>query len=176
MNTFAVYARVEITAAPEWLALFMKKYGSTTEPHVTLKQTCFIEEGEREAVREMVKRFFSNRPKAEYPVQIIFNSLRTKPDWDAILVDAEDSLDIQSLQKDLVRALASYRRYVEPELESYEKNFAPHLTIADGIPVGLRATLSIAVSEKFPFEIKGVIREIILAFGDGTKEAFPLSF
>ncbi len=171
-HTFAVYARIHITEAPPWIPSFMQKY-QKQEPHVTLKQTCYISADELPAALLKARDFFQNYHMSGRSIPVTFSRVRTQPEWSLIMIDAEENSELSSLQRALVEALSQYRKnYVEPELPQYENNFVPHLTVADEIEEGERAR----VSSEFPKEciVKAEIKEIIFSVDGSSREVFPL--
>lgn len=159
-KVIAIYGRVKITKQPEWLPAFLARFQKTPhwEPHVTLKQSCFVEEGDIPVIRRIVDDFFEKNHYAVIPA--VFDKVLANPEWPYILLSMKYSEKLVNLQTALVQILKGYRGYIEPELEEYEKNFNPHLTIADSLD---REQTKVAIRElSGGCMIRGIIDEIVL--------------
>jgi len=68
---------------------------------------------------------------------------------------------LMDLQCDIVALYGEFRDYRKPELEQYEKNFKPHLTIIHKLDVETfnRARADVQAD----FRCQGVIEEVVLA-------------
>lgn len=160
MKIAAVYARVQLVRKPDWLEAFREHYNNSFEYHVTLKQGVYIEESQLPDIQRRLTALLRANIVPEHTIRLTFDHLKTYREDSSILIMARPSDQIVNLQKSIVSALAQYKDYCEPELESYETNFEPHITIA--FDLGNRFDAAIAdVQEDVLCE--GVISEIVLS-------------
>jgi len=128
MKIFALYSTVELFTKPSWFDSFRKKYYGSYDLHVTFKQSCFIKQNEIIKVKQKLEDYFSKTNRKSHEIKMIFNKLIVYDD--VIMINSEYDPKITSLQKDLVNLLDEYTDFIEPELEEYQNNFQPHITIA----------------------------------------------
>ncbi len=167
MKIFAVYGRLNLTKKPEWFDAFRAKYGTTLEYHVTLKQSCFIEESQIPDIKGKLNNIFENFTVPEHKIDMIFDRLYSEKD--AIMVRTKETGPIMDLQKQIRDTLKDYDRYVAPELKTYEYNFHPHVSIVlDLTPQQYAA----ANKELKPdYQCEGVIEEVVLVVAEQARES-----
>jgi len=162
MKIFAVYARVKLLKKPDWLDDFRFKYDDRYDFHVTLKQPCFINEEQIPPLKEKLNQIFSNFYLPDHKINILFNkkTINNEVEGKACIMILAKNKDICNLQSIIKSSLSDYKNYYESELEKYENNFNPHITISRNLD---SKTLSMAVSEiKDDFLCEGTIEEIVL--------------
>ncbi len=159
MKIFAVYSNVKLTSGPSWLESFRKKYDESYELHVTFKQPCFIEEDQVNDLKDKLSLFFKDHKVPNHEILVLFDKLFVEENL--IMIRSSENSELDSLQKGIVNCLSDYKRYFEPELEAYEMNFHPHLTIARDLN---KEQLSVALKEiEDSFSCEGVIKDITLS-------------
>ncbi len=131
MKIFALYTKFDLTSGPPWLDEFRKKYDEPWDLHITLKQPCFIPDGEVGKLRSRVKSFFSELEIPDHVIPVRFEEVfvHHSEDGVTVMVRAERSESLLTLQRNVVGALADYMQYVDPDSRAYEENFDPHITI-----------------------------------------------
>ena len=141
MKTFAVYASVSLLNAPAWLGAFREKYDEPWEPHITLKQPCFVDEAQIGAIKKIVGDLFSKSAESSNGLHLMFDMIVEHTDADGMtcIMIRTNSPECHALQQRIVDALGDYRRYTEPELATYEKNFLPHITIGRNLDAAMLA-------------------------------------
>jgi 2'-5' RNA ligase len=167
MKIFAVYGRLNLTKKPEWFDAFRAKYGTTLEYHVTLKQSCFVEESQIPDIKEKLNTIFGNFTLPGHKIDMIFDRLYCEKD--AIMVRTKETGPIMDLQRQIRDILKVYDRYVAPELKTYEYDFHPHVSIVlDLTPKQYTA----ANKEVKPdYRCEGVIEEIVLVIAEQARKS-----
>lgn len=130
MKLFAVYADLELLTKPSWLDAFRAKYDKPYPYHVTLKQTCYIEEAQIVALKQRLSSFFKTLRIPDHAIALEFDHILIDTNDGSIMVSCTKDSLITNVQKDLVKALSSYNHYYEPQSEAWEQDFHPHITIA----------------------------------------------
>lgn len=166
---FAVWAKVKLIEKPDWLDDYKKKYNNFYPVHVTLKQPCFIDEEKFDETRNIVSDIIEGFDFKDHKIKLVFEEIFIDKYDKSIMIRTKNRGIIMDLQHKLRTALKGFGSYVEPELETYENNFYPHLTITGSID-----------DDQFKQAIKdigkdtrcaGEINEIILSFvKDDTAE------
>ena len=170
MKIFVVYGRLNLTKKPEWFDAFRAKYGTILEYHVTLKQSCFIEESQIPDIKEKLNHIFGNFTVPEHKIDMIFDRLYSEKD--AIMVQTKETGPIMDLQKQIRTALKDYDWYVAPELKTYEYNFHPHVSIVTDLT---QEQYREANKELKPdYRCEGVIEEIVLVVAEQARK--PVDF
>ena len=171
MEKFAIYGRVVLSEFPDWFPEFYARHGAFFDKHVTLKQACLAEEADTSRVQSLLESFFATRFVADGQINLVFDRVRADPLGDCIMVDSQRSETLNTLQASLLQCLKDHRNYEKSETEKYEKNFDPHITIADNMtPEETMAALRELPKE---FVLKGGIEEIVLIV-DGILTTFLL--
>lgn len=162
MKLFAVSSKVRLTERPAWFDAFYKKYGGSSDYHITLKQTCFLPEEAIEEVKTKLHMFFHRFSVPNHRLELIFNRLviddgaLTK----TIMLHAEPQPILDQLQKGIISTLAMYREYAWKEAETWESDFKPHLTIASDLDPTIFADAIHEIGEEKG--CKGVIKDVAL--------------
>ena len=166
MKLFAIYAAVDLIDKPIWLDEYRKNLEQFYDFHVTLKQSCYIEERRLSDVKNKLSVLFSELKLADHEIHIVFEKLVTDgsdPTDGVIMIQAQNP-PLSNLQKRIISVLSDYKQYYEPASQEWEENFKPHITIACNLD-----------SEKFRVAQKdipqdyvcaGVIREVKLSVVD----------
>ncbi len=129
MKIFAVYANPILIEKPKWFDDFYRSYGGGYDLHITLKQSCFVDEKDEEDIQGKLANFFASLKIPNHIINIVFDVI-VIPKEGCIMVNARANSTLNQLQKNIVHALKDYSHYTTPELEAYEKNFIGHMTIA----------------------------------------------
>ena len=163
MKIFALYAKFDLTSGPPWLDEFRKKYDEPWDLHITLKQPCFIPDEGVEKLRSRVKSFFSELQIPSHLIPINFKEIFTHKGEHGmtIMVRAKPAKLLSALQKDLVRALADYTDYVDPDSRAYEENFDPHITIGRRLSPEHHREASTYLADGYVCE--GIIKKVVLS-------------
>ena len=83
------------------------------------------------------------------------------------MIRTRESGPIMELQKQIKDTLKDYERYTEPELETYEYDFHPHVSIVTDLTPEQYAA---AIKElKSDYRCEGAIEEIVLRVFDAEK-------
>ena len=164
MNIFSIQTNLVFLEKPEWLDAFKQKHNDIPyEYHVTLKQPCKITEEGIKDVREKLNVFFQNANKKSIPItfnQLVLDNSEVDKNEGVIMIKAKND-EIVELQKEILNLLSDYRDYYLPETEEYEKNFAPHITIAANLS---REKFDLAKADlKGDYLLKGVITKVVLS-------------
>jgi 2'-5' RNA ligase len=131
MKIFVVTADVELTHKPAWLDDFRARFDKPYKYHITLKQSCFIEEEKVQEIKNILNKLFTQA--THNTIAINFDTLKISKDAPGgicIMIHTSSTEDIRKLQKQIANALSSYTNYVKPAYQNYEDNFEPHITIA----------------------------------------------
>ncbi len=131
MNVFAIYLEVEIENKPDWFVKFREKYDRDCDLHITLKQPCIIGEGEVEKVKRMFIEFTKENDFVKN-LEIEFEKINIEKESDGkycVMIDSSKDDEVINFQKSVIDKFADFKKYEEPELENYEINFRPHITI-----------------------------------------------
>lgn len=160
VKIFAIYGRVEIPNAPDWLEAFREKYNNQFEYHVTLKQPCYFHESQFPDIKNLVRDALVEFDLLDNRLSLHFDTIRADRSDGSIMIMAEPNVLLGSIQLSIASQLCQYQSYISNELERYEKNFEPHITIA----YDLGSRFSEAVSA-IPQDTKfsGFVKEIILS-------------
>ncbi len=129
MKIFAVYANPILIEKPKWFDEFYYSYGGGYDPYVTLKQSCFVDEKDEKDIQNKLANFFTPLKIPNHAINVVFDTI-VIPDEGCIMINTRKNAALNQLQKNIVSALKEYSHYTAPELELYEKNFIPHITIA----------------------------------------------
>ena len=136
MNKFAVYSHIRLTKKPSWLSTFRKAY-LKEEYHVTLKQPCFIEKDQVSAIKRKLTALITKLDFKNNEIHIRFDKLVIEKEKESggktIMIRATNNKDIHILQKEVTRILKGYGDYVLKESKQWERNFKPHITIANSL-------------------------------------------
>lgn len=123
-----VRADLNITEKPSWLDAFREKYDEVFPYHLSLKRAVEIPEGEiaqaREKAVEIAKHF--------KPFELTFKELfigHTKNGF-TIMVRAEHEPVLRSLRDQVVQNFQNYTTYYQPQHQTFDQDFNPHVTIA----------------------------------------------
>lgn len=137
MKIFALYSDVVLTKQPEWLDGFRKQFNEAWDLHITLKQPCFIQDKDIDQLKSVVSKFFSTFSVSKHELNLVFKRVVIKNEEDGaiIMFMAEPNEVLADLQRKLCESLRQYSDYVESESQSYERNFQPHITIAQHLSV-----------------------------------------
>lgn len=130
---FSVWARVRLTQKPKWLDRYKKKYNNFHPVHVTLKQPCFVDEKKLDEMKNIVSEIINSFDFKDHKIKLVFEEVFVDKNDKSIMIRAKNRGIIMDLQDKLRTKLKGCGKYVEPELETYENNFYPHLTITGGI-------------------------------------------
>ena len=136
MKIFAIYSNVELVEKPDWFEDFYCKYNNSPKYHVTLKQSCLVEESDLQDIKDKLSTFFRNFHTPNHQIALTFNKLILDTENNqtrTILLNAEYCPKIYELQAGLIAVLKDYKNYLWKECKEWEKNFKPHLTIASDI-------------------------------------------
>ncbi len=155
MKIFAVYAQPILIEKPEWFDDFYRSYGGGYDLHITLKQSCSIDEQDERDIKNILADLFHSLPTHNRKIDVILDTL-VIPEEGCIMVTSQKNPLLYELQKKIVEALKGYTQYTEPELEAYEKNFIPHITIAEDVS-RVKENLDILKSDCF---FRAAIRDI----------------
>lgn len=163
MKIFALYSKLELIEKPDWLDEFYVKYNRTNIYHVTLKQSCYLEEGKVQEIKERLSAFFATTPVSEHEIVLTFSNLaldNSSSQEKTIMLNADPCPRVHELQRGILLALDGYKEYVYPESYLWEKSFKPHITLASDISV---ARYEEALKElKQPYACKGLIQDVSL--------------
>ena len=170
MKIFAVYGRLNLTKKPEWFEAFRAKYGTIFEYHVTLKQSCFIEEPQIPDLKKKLNDIFENFAVPGHKIDMIFDELYSEKD--AIMVRTKETRPIIDLQKQIRDTLKDYDRYVAPELKTYEYNFHPHVLIVIDLTPEQYAAANREL--KSDYRCEGIIEEIVLVVAEHARKPVDL--
>ena len=132
MKIFAVIANPVLTEKPQWFDEFYRSYGGGYDPYVTLKQSCFVDEKDKRDIQNKLANFFTLLRIPNHSIDVTFDTIII-PNEGCIMVNARENSILNQLQKNITLTLKDYSHYTAPELESYEKNFIPHITIAQDV-------------------------------------------
>lgn len=130
MKIFAIYTNVKLSKKPEWLDEYRNKYHQQRDWHITLKQPCWIEDGEVDILKNVVSNFFSQLDEKR-GIELTFDKVIF--DTDCVMLGTNDTAEINELQRKLCEVLSKYTKYTDPASQSYEENFNPHITIVDNL-------------------------------------------
>lgn len=136
MKIFAVYSKIEFIQKPDWLDGFCKKYTTSSGYHVTLKQSCFLEDAQIEDAQQRLAHLFDTTPVPAHEIALHFRDLALDDgagQQKTIMINAIHEPAIYKLQQDILTALLPYRDYVYKESQAWEERFKPHITIASDI-------------------------------------------
>ncbi len=158
MKIFAIYATPILTEKPEWFDDFYRSYGGGYDLHITLKQSCFIAEKDGQAVRDILSNFSNALRIPDHKIDVVLDTI-VIPEDGCIMITAQKNEILNELQKNILSALKEYSQYTTPELEAYEKNFIPHITIAEDVSL-VKEDLSTLKSNCF---FKGELRDVTLS-------------
>lgn len=160
MNIFAIYLTVDLGSNNDWFEGIRKGYSQTNEIHITLKKPCYIEEVQIPEVIDIFSDFF----RKEKLTSLDF-VLEDPYFDDGCLMFTVKKLEIVFFQQKLISELKGYR-YIKPELEVYEKNFKPHVTLVKGIDENTANDIINRIPSK---QIAGSIQRAVLVFDDIDK-------
>lgn len=167
MKIFAIYSNVELVEKPDWFEDFYCKYNNSPKYHVTLKQSCLVEESDLQDIKDKLSTFFRNFHTPNHQIALTFNKLildtennQTK----TILLNAEYCQKIYELQTGLIAILKDYKNYLWKKSEEWERNFKPHLTLAPDLsPQQYKETLN---ELKSNLSCKGIVKDVALIIVD----------
>lgn len=133
MKLFAIYSKIHPTKTPEWLDAFYTKYTSSHGYHVTLKQSCFLEEEDIAEVKNNLSTFLKTILIPNHKIEVTFDKITfdtIQAEQKSILINAKHNPLLEKLQQGIVSALSQHKKYVSPESRTWEEHFNPHITIA----------------------------------------------
>ncbi len=174
MHVFAICAKIELTAKPEWLDDFTDKYNPAWDPHITLKQPCLIEVEEINELKEKLSAFLAKNKATNLSKKIIFNKIVLEKENGITMALANEAPDLIEFQKNLRFEFSEYNNYKDTYRKEYEDNFQPHLTLVDRI-----APTAYAESLKFltkGFLCKGIIKNLVLIIVDEKSKKIKINF
>lgn len=167
MKTFALYCPLEIDHASEIFWRIWKRYRGERPPYVTIKQTCFAKEKDVDIIQEKLDDYFYRGGIRTVSIPVVFNIVKTAPDWPIIMLLAEPCEPLLRLHKDLVETLHSFQEFAEPELKNHEENYEPHLTIATDLSPEESKLLATELLNGCMVE--GNITKVVLELGAGKE-------
>jgi 2'-5' RNA ligase len=136
MKKFAVYSKVRLVKFPSWLNKFQKEH-LKEDWHVTLKQTCWIEDDQVSDIKNKLKELHKELKFKGGKIDINFDKLVIDKEKEGggktIMVRAIDNKPINLLQKKIIKILKDYNNYDVQESGIWERNFKPHLTLASNL-------------------------------------------
>lgn len=174
---FAIYGRVNFVKKPTWLDGFCKRYNQPYDYHITLTQCRFISDTDVSKLKEKVDKFFAppagglsipnHKIEVDFSIPIIDDE-GVEKDEACIMINAKNNNQLIQLQKNLVKLMVDYPNYYKSELEEYERNFQPHITVA----MDLNKIRFDQAKKDFKEDFKciGTIDEVILSI---VKEITP---
>ncbi len=127
--------------------------------HITLKQSCFVHEKNEEDIHNKLANFFTLLRIPNHSIDVTFDTIII-PNEGCIMINARENMVLSQLQKNIIHTLRDHSHYTAPELESYEKNFIPHMTIAQDVCL-IKEDLGALRSDCF---FKAEIRDITCIF------------
>lgn len=130
---YGVWAKVNLIKKPKWLDKYKKKYNNLYPTHVTLKQPCIIDESEFNNFKHIVSQVINKIHFPDHKIELVFEKVFIDKKDRSIMIRAKKNNAIIDLQYKIRNALKNYNNYTEPELEEYENNFHPHLTITGDV-------------------------------------------
>ncbi len=160
IKIFAVYGRVEILDAPNWLEAFREKYNTPYDYHVTLKQPCYFHERQLQDIKNSIRKALVGFDLPDNQLSLHFDSLRADRLDGSIMIMAGANTLLGSIQRSITSQLGQYQSYISAELERYEKNFEPHITIAYNLGSRFSEAVSLVPQDT---KFSGIIKEIILS-------------
>jgi 2'-5' RNA ligase len=160
MKIVSVYGRIELIDKPEWLDAYRKKYDNPYELHITLKQSCYIDEGQIAEVKTKLQEVLINFIVPEHKIELDFNELVADKSDGSIMINAKENILLTNLQKEIRISLSNYDSYTSPELKEYEENFHPHITIVFDLSENFDQALK---DLKEDYRCEGIIEEIVLS-------------
>lgn len=167
MKIFAIYSSIHLTQKPDWLEPFYAKHNSSPAYHVTLKQSCFLEESDIKDVKDKLSTFFRSFVVPEHAITLTFDHLVMNAEIDSqntIMLQAEHNPVIHQLQQGILSTLEAYKDYVYQESKEWEENFNPHITLAADLSP---TEYTSAQKELGPDHLcKGVIHDVALIIVD----------
>jgi 2'-5' RNA ligase len=172
MKIFAVYALVTFPDKPSWLEQFRSRYDLPYPLHMTLKQHCFIANEETGDVKNILARILAGADATNMQIGIEFRRLLVDDKLyghGCIMIGADDNPQLNLLRQSIVTALGSYRSYLKPQGQEYERDFKPHITIGRRLsPEQLKQALTELPSD---ISLAGVIEKIVLSIIDEVNPA-----
>ena len=87
------------------------------------------DEKDEKDIQNKLANFFTPLKIPNHAINVVFDTI-VIPDEGCIMINTRKNAALNQLQKNIVSALKEYSHYTAPELELYEKNFIPHITIA----------------------------------------------
>lgn len=155
--------KVNITVKPGWFDDVRSKFSSNNILHITLLQPRYFKEDEITSLRRQIESVIKNHTFTNIDKELNFSSRRIEIDLNdkyILMAFIERNTKIESLQKALVSELSKYNQYCDESTIDYERNFNPHLTIADQIELDEEERKRFAQE---PFTLKGVIQDLVFA-------------
>ncbi len=160
MKIFAIYAKPILTERPEWFDDFYDSYGGGYDLHITLKQSCFIDEKDEQDVKNKLFSLFNSLQTPNHRMHLTLDTL-VVPETGCIMINAREYAALHRLQKKILSVLKGYNQYTAPELQEYEKNFIPHITIAQDVALVKKESLETLKSHCL---FKAIIQDIACIF------------
>lgn len=169
MILFAIYARVQLVDSPAWLQPYRQRFSAMHEPHITLKQPCWIVREDVPIIAGILKSVLASVPLPS-PATVTFRQPMlgdpvSDPDGEGvIMLRAANAGKLLVFQRNLVHALSQYRSYKKPQLADYERTFDPHLTIGHDLDKE-QYEQAVAALPADP-TVHGIIQELVLVIDD----------
>lgn len=135
MAIFALITDLELLSPPVWYADFTERYLSRPKPHITLIQPRLISTKNEGLVlmRHLADELASY--KSMFPVQDTAHGIKLFDDGTGFLIGINNP-EIIRFQKALHDLMPQDLPFYNPAAREYERDFWPHLTMADQIPAG----------------------------------------
>lgn len=127
-KVYVVTIDFELTSAPAWLSDFRKKYDKPYSPHLTLKNSSYLQQGDASDLESILATIV----KKYQSMKIVFSeySFATTVNGHVIMVLADRNELLIALQKEVRESCAHFGEHTRTDFKEYETNFKPHLTIA----------------------------------------------
>lgn len=133
MSIFALITDLTIINPPSWYANFTKKYLSRPKPHITLIQPRYVAPDEGEQLLGILRRDLKEF-SSMFPIVDKAQGIVPFHEGTGFMISIKNQQIIE-FQKELRARIPEELKFVNPEGKNYEKDFHPHLTMADMIPV-----------------------------------------
>lgn len=176
VKKFAVYSKVKLVRSSDWLDKFQKEY-LKEDWHVTLKQACWIRDGQLSDVKNKLERLHKELKFEGGKVDVKFDKLVIDEEKEGggktVMIQATDNKPICLLQKKIVEILKDYDDYEIQESRGWERNFKPHLTLASNLR---EEDFLIAESYLKDDVCEGVIDSVTLVYSGGNDDRERISY
>lgn len=135
MSIFAIITDLQITNPPSWYADFTEKYLSRPKPHITLIKPRYVEAEEGKQLLKMLREDFKEY-STMFPIIDKAQGIIPFDEGTGFIISINNEQVIE-FQRKLRAAIPEQLEFVNPEGKIYEKDFRPHLTMADMIQAGM---------------------------------------